>query len=94
MNATELEEAACRPYQFQRIFESDNPFHHRSRVLDFSLPDDLPEETDLTDTIMNVEVLPGGRYIVTTSASGWLRCWDLVANRESSVLPFAILVDS
>lgn len=82
MDAYEMEEAACRPYRFQHVLESALPRYHRSRVLDLSMPDDIPIDQEATDAIMNVEVIPGGRYIVTTSESGWLRCWDLVGQCE------------
>ena len=77
MDATELEEAACKPYRFQQMLEQADPRHRRSRTLRLSVAGDIPEDIQVTDTITTMEMIPGGRYLVTTSESGWLRCWDL-----------------
>lgn len=82
MNSSELEDAACQPYQFQHLLESEYPFHHRSRTLDMCFSEHATKSAETAEGITNVEVIPGGRYIVTTSESGWLRCWDLVEQCE------------
>ncbi|KAF8314774.1 hypothetical protein DL93DRAFT_991877 [Clavulina sp. PMI_390] len=77
MTSAEMEQSACQPYRLQQVLESTAPHVHRHRLLDLAMDNDLSEHSSLTHTIFNIEVIPGGRYIVTTSDSGWLRCWDL-----------------
>ena len=83
MGVTELEEAACKPYRFQYMLEQSDPSHRRSRTLRLSVAGDIPKNHQVTDAITTMEIIPGGRYLVTTSESGWLRCWDLVAQGAS-----------
>jgi hypothetical protein len=83
MSANELEEAGCRPYRFQQVLEQADPSHRRSRVLQLCVAGDIPAGVLVTDAITTMEMIPGGRYLVTTSESGWLRCWDLIRQGAS-----------
>ncbi|KAF8314802.1 hypothetical protein DL93DRAFT_2080004, partial [Clavulina sp. PMI_390] len=78
MTATELEYAACQPYRIKRVLESQTPHFHRHRKLDFAIPEDVIEGSTVRHAITFIEVVPGGRYLITASESGWVRCWDLV----------------
>ncbi|KAF8314801.1 hypothetical protein DL93DRAFT_2167211 [Clavulina sp. PMI_390] len=82
MTATELEYAACRPYRIKRVLESATPHVHRHRTLAFAKEGDIIGDSNVTHTITFLEVVPGGRYLITTSESGWIRCWDLVSQLE------------
>lgn len=78
MSADELEKTGCRPYRFQHLLDQADPSHRRPRVLRLCVAGDIQGEAQVTDAITTMEMIPGGRYLVTTSESGWLRCWDLV----------------
>lgn len=50
----------------------DGPVEYRERVMRLHYPRD-----DLQCHISDMVALPGGRYILTGSSTGWLVCWDL-----------------
>lgn len=45
---------------------------YAERVMRLSYPND-----DLEAYIETIIVIPGGRYIVTGSSTGWIVCWDI-----------------
>lgn len=83
MTAGEIERAALRPYRFEhRIMCSDDPHHTSSRTLTLALPLETSDvDRSVANRITDFCIVPGGRWIISTSRSGWLRCWDLIENR-------------
>ncbi|KAF8314804.1 hypothetical protein DL93DRAFT_996162 [Clavulina sp. PMI_390] len=85
MTVAELEHAACKPYRAQRLLESSDPPLRRHLTLGLALPGDISEDVEPDHHITDIGVVPGGRYLITASETGWLRYWDLVSESNSKL---------
>lgn len=75
MDQGQLEYAALRPYLFmKRISTSDMPYI-RETIIRFPSPSQTPQ----FERILQVLCLPGGRFALTISTTGWVVAWDLSA---------------
>lgn len=91
MSAQQLELAVLRPFKFEkRMQEADHPHYPVARVFTLCLPgDEVPIDKD-RHVLNSLFVVPGGRYILSSSNSGWIRCWDLgsegIGSRPPSIM--------
>ena len=87
MTSCQLELAVLRPFRFEkRVQQSEADVHSShfpvTRVLTLRLLSD--DTLSGSHAINSVFVVPGGRYILSSSYSGWVRCWDLGSSVDTN----------
>lgn len=80
-----LEQYAVAPYKFAAQVSGRDVRAHRERILRLKTSQD--EEDGV---ILILCVIPGGRYIVTSSSSGLVVIWDLCEPVDGATNPAAV----